>query len=409
MCCFSRPIPFVGATKIFARPAEAGRQVLVYAMDVELDAELAMILPLPVPPGAPDDAVTFVSLDGYQHFFTDLRRAFPDLYAPQAKSAGLLRMGRGSAPPLVVHDVGQFEASFVPRLADFARLDDRLKMPPGIWESLPEYADWGFAVFRLKPKKALFRWKKQSIHPMALSFPSRAPDAIYFPLLHIHDGHVEERAAFDHELYCQAEGVVEATLGWTRSPEPMERSVDGGRHRGLVDLARGGFQHGLHEHLPNADLWLRPPVGVTVADLRGSGDGYAFEVRADRAYAFGEEDARFRRWQETAATRLAPLCRGLREGLPDLVARRRAAWKLAPIGSDMAVHFINGNQLWTGTTYMDGTRAVPGGRGRVVFSPFSERVPIQSVTLGFDELPEHDRVQEIIAELSRLLERAITT
>ena len=407
MCCFSRPIPFVGRTKIFARHAEAGRQVLVYAMDVKLDAELAMILPLPVAPGSGDDAVTFVSLEGYEGFFSDLQKAFPVMYATQAKSSRLQSLDAERAPTLVVHDVGAFEASFVPRLADFARLDDRLKMPPGVWESLPEYSSFGFAVFRLKPKKGLFRWKEQSIHPMAFSFPSRSPDAIYFPLLHIHDGSVEERAPFDHELYCQVDGVVGATLGWTRSAAPLGRDVDAVRANGLVDGARGGFQHGLHELLPNVDLWLRPPAGVTLGDLRGSGDCYAFDVRAERAYAFGEEDARFRRWKETASTRLGALSRGLREGLPELVARRRAAWKLAPIAGDMTEHFINGTQLWTGTSYQDGTRAGAGGRGRVAFSPFSDSVPVQSVTLGFDDLPDHARVQEIIAELSRLLERAV--
>ena len=30
MCCFSRPVEFVAATGIFARPSAEGRQVLVY-------------------------------------------------------------------------------------------------------------------------------------------------------------------------------------------------------------------------------------------------------------------------------------------------------------------------------------------------------------------------------------------
>jgi hypothetical protein len=406
MCCFSRPIPFVGATKIFARHTPDGRQVLAYAMDVELDAELAMVLPLPVPPRSGDDAVTFVSLEGYEGFFGDLAAAFPQMMTAQSKSRGRLSLA-AEAPKLVVHDVGAFEASFVPTLADFARLDERLTLPPGTWESLPGYADWGFAVFRLKPKKALLGWKRQSIHPMAMSFPTREPGALYFPLLHIHHGEVEPNASFDHELYGQADGVLGATLGWQRSKAPLGAHVDATRARGLVDGERGGFQLGLRERLPNMDLWLREPAGVSVADLSGAGDCHAYEVRAERAYAFGERDARFLRWRETASTHLATLCRAMRERLPEVVARNRAGWHLAPITGDMPAHFINGDQLWTGTDYTNGKPAPGGGRGRVTFSPFSDDVPVQTVVLGFDELPERDRVREIHAELSRTLQRAV--
>ena len=51
MCCFSRPVPYVSGTKIFARATEDDRQALVYSMSVAAAEELAMILPLPVPPG----------------------------------------------------------------------------------------------------------------------------------------------------------------------------------------------------------------------------------------------------------------------------------------------------------------------------------------------------------------------
>jgi len=37
-------VRFVGGTKIFSRGLDDGRQVLVYAMNVELAEELAMIL-----------------------------------------------------------------------------------------------------------------------------------------------------------------------------------------------------------------------------------------------------------------------------------------------------------------------------------------------------------------------------
>jgi hypothetical protein len=380
-------------------------------MDVALDTELAMVLPLPVPPRPADDAVAFVNLEGYERFFGDLAVAFPPMF--QAAAKGFARAPVPQArPTLVVHDVGSFEASFVPTLADFVRLDERFRMPDGIWEGLPAYADWGFAVFQLKPKKGLFGLggaKKQSIQPMAFSFPTRgAEESLYFPLLHIHDGHVASHAQFDHALYCQADGVLASTLGWTRSTGPLGTTVDAARARGLIDGGEGGFVHPLVGELRNQDLWLEKPPGVTLADLAGRGECHAYEVSAAYANIFAIEGTQFELWKKTASTRLAALCQGMRDGLRELTAQRRASWNLAPLSDDLPAHFINGNQLWTGTSYMDGTRATPSGPGRVTFSPFSDNVSMQSVTLGFSELPDHERVQEIIAELKRLLDRAVS-
>ncbi len=263
VCCFSRSVPFVGRTRIFARHAPAGRQRLVYAMDVELAAETAMVLPLPVPvsDGPPaDDALHFINLEGYADFFEDLAAAFPDLGAkPASRGFDLVR----AAPQtLVVHDVGLFEASFVPSRADFARLDERFRLPPAVWDALPQYADWGFAVFRLKPKKGLFGrvrgGKRQSVHPMAFSFPTREPSALYFPTVHVHDGAVHPRATFDHALYAQADGVLEATLGlgWSRSVTELGARVDAARAQDVVDGRRGGFATALLGERRNDDVWL---------------------------------------------------------------------------------------------------------------------------------------------------------
>lgn len=78
MCCFSRPIKHVAQTQIFARSAPQGEQFLVYKMSVKLDEELAMILPLPVPPGSTEDAARFIDLSRYDAFFSDLSRGFPE-------------------------------------------------------------------------------------------------------------------------------------------------------------------------------------------------------------------------------------------------------------------------------------------------------------------------------------------
>jgi hypothetical protein len=126
------------------------RQALVYAMNVELDEAVAMVLPLPVARAA-DDALAFVDLSGYPAFFKDLAAAFPQ---PQSTGVGMAALR--SAPPrskLVVHDVGDFIASFAPSPADLARLDERVRISPELFAARPEYRDWGFAVFQLKPRE----------------------------------------------------------------------------------------------------------------------------------------------------------------------------------------------------------------------------------------------------------------
>jgi hypothetical protein len=401
MCCFSRAVRFVGGTKIFARGLSDGRQLLVYTMNVELDQELAMILPLPVPPCPDDDAVSFVDLQHDAGFFTELAEAFPPAYAAQPAKRSF---GPAEKPKLVVHDVGDYEASFVPTAGDFTRLDERFRLPTGFLGALPAYADYGFAVFRLKPQLGLFgRTKKQSVHPMAFSFPRRESRSLFFPTVHVHDGSLPLEANFDHALYCQVDGVLEATLGWTASHDALDAHVRP-KAPGLIEPARGGFMTALWGSLRNADLWLREPPGVTPEMLRGAGEGYAFEVRATAAHAFGFQGER-QAWADTASQRLAVLCRGLTSGLAELTAARRGAWQLAPLAPALPPHFMNGPKLWSGTSYMNGAPATSQGPGRVHFRPFTQRVEPQDVTLAFAQLPTQEAAVAINAALAHLLER----
>lgn len=193
MCCFSGPVTFVRGTRIFARITEPGRQAIVYQMEFGAKQDLAMILPLPVAAGADEKAVKFIDLSGYKTFFQELRSGFPQPIAlgSRAKSAPA-----AEAAVLEVKQVGSYEASFVPAVKDFARLDARFRLPADSWKSLPQYADHGFAVFKL-------RSGEHKVHPMAFTFPSRHPDKLFFPTVHIHDGKVHAEEEFDHDLYCQ--------------------------------------------------------------------------------------------------------------------------------------------------------------------------------------------------------------
>ncbi len=84
MCCFSRHVESVSNTNIFARSSKESRQFLVYSMTMQSKEDLAMILPIPVPSGSPDDAVKFIDLKGYPDFFKDMFAGFPPPPAPKS-------------------------------------------------------------------------------------------------------------------------------------------------------------------------------------------------------------------------------------------------------------------------------------------------------------------------------------
>jgi hypothetical protein len=108
--------------------------------------------------------------------FGDLASGFQRLARSQS-SGNDTPLGLGvKRPPLAVHNVGGLEASFVPRLCDFERLDARFRISSNIWDSLPVYRDYGFAVFKLRPsdgptdtgRHADHATSIRRVHPMAL-------------------------------------------------------------------------------------------------------------------------------------------------------------------------------------------------------------------------------------------------
>lgn len=260
MCVIvSREQVEVRSTRIFARALEE-RQLLVYQMYLDTREPAAMILPIPIAPGAGEDAVEFRDLSRLPHLFDSMKGGFEPLMRAPERAAGL------SAPRLAVHQVGSFVASFVPTRAEFVRLDPQFRLPDEVWSQLPPYDDWGFVVFQLGAGK-------QTVHPMAFAFPSRFPDWLYFPTVHVHDGQVHAAAGFDHELYFQGLTRVCYRERWFGTGLPGFREP---RYRGEVSHQRAGefmpFEaiHGgvveretpllrlvLQGELPNEDTWLR--------------------------------------------------------------------------------------------------------------------------------------------------------
>lgn len=250
MCCFSRPVDFVHSTKIFARAEDSHRQFLAYSMTVSANEDLAMILPLPVRAGAGEGAVKFISLEGYPQFFEDMEKGFPKPPPPRDTKGGPAPAALSALAPLEVIQVGSFEASFVPTIADFARLDERFRLPVGTWEKLPTYRYYGFAVFKLKPGA-------KTVHPMAFSFPRANIASLFFPTVHIHDGKFHERAGFDHVLYCQQGETDTARLtDWRESPKLVRDFVKVAQAKGIVAADCHCHRRALRGQLENRDVWV---------------------------------------------------------------------------------------------------------------------------------------------------------
>ena len=247
MCCFSREVRSVSATRIFARHLFETRQALIYSMTIDAPTEVAMILPIPVAAGAKENAVNFANLHAYTGIFDDMEACFP---VPKSK----FDAQPGGAPALggtlSVVDVGSFRASFVPTVKDFARLDSQFRLPDDVWSKIGQYDHFGFAVFQLKKGAA-------TIHPMAFDFPTAMPDRLFFPTVHIHDGKVHPKAHFDHMLYCQPARLSGGAIhDWQESPSLATSHVKVKLTKGLVSGGQHVYRRRMAGELPNSDVLL---------------------------------------------------------------------------------------------------------------------------------------------------------
>jgi hypothetical protein len=245
MCCFTQPVKNVRDTHIFAREGEGRAQLVVYEMRLQAKDDLAMVLPLPVDRAKGEAAVRFIDLQGYPEFFSDLRRGFPVLVTASAASRSEPTRGE----TLRVHQVGSYEASFVPTMDDFDRLDKRFRLPKQSWDALPEYRRFGFAVFKLKPGHNKF-------HPMAFSFERADATKLFFPTIHIHDGKFHLLAEFDHELYCQRSGHSLDVLDWEESQGHAGQFAAPDKAQGILAADEHCYRKILAGKLPNRDTYL---------------------------------------------------------------------------------------------------------------------------------------------------------
>ncbi|VAW80073.1 hypothetical protein MNBD_GAMMA12-3272 [hydrothermal vent metagenome] len=243
MCVFTREIDYVTSTRIFAR-IEHARQAIIYDMYLSTDVETAMVLPIPVAKNHADNAVDFIDLSHYEDIFIDINALFPKSRGPVAASVS-------PGGSLNVVQVGVFEASYVPTMGDFSRLDPRFRLNEDFFQKLPAYKDYGFVVFQLEPGKS-------QVHPMAFWFPTRHSDRLFFPTVHMHHGEVHKQDEYNHVLYGQGNildraggAVTQKTVGGDKIKVVMTRS------QGLVSSESEIYKYTLLGHLKNKDTWFQ--------------------------------------------------------------------------------------------------------------------------------------------------------
>lgn len=412
MCIFSRGVRHVGATRIFVGDRADGRQALIYAMEVELSAPTAMVLPLPTPAGCGEDAVAFVSLAAYPTLFDDLDRAFPAMdlalgFAPQA-------VGRGPAPRpanLVVHKVGAFVASFAPTAADLDRLDPQFRLSAAARAAVTRGRDgWSYAVVQLASAR------RERVHPIALTFPRRDPTALYVPTTHVHGDDLPATAAFDHTIYFQPAPALALATPATPTLGPIGDFVDLARTGGLIGPGPTFAQPIAGAHA-NDDVYLMLPPGVAAADLAGAGPSWEFRLAVRHGFDLEPGNGARRdlpttqphvdgvpphlaRWHHSARTRGHAVSAAIRAWC-ERFARDHAAL-MTPLTPALPAYYFNGPQLWSDTH----AAKIPPGPGAIDFRAWSDRVEFQHVVVGVAAMPPAREVAAWRADLIQTIDAA---
>lgn len=238
MCIFTGKVESVSKTSIFAR--RDGRvQLLAYGMSMSSSKDVAMILPIPVAGWPPGD-VEFISLEGYPEFFKDMASPWATMADDEPRSFS-------KSVALKVHKVGCFEASFVPTIRDFDRLDERFRLPQ-VAAELPCYREYGFVVFKL-------RSGQHEVHPMAFRFDSSLPERVFFPTVHVHDGgRMPEMATFDHALYAQ--GISSAAM-WESSPYRANEHMNVPKSKDIIDPNQMCLRRVISGTAKNEDIFVQ--------------------------------------------------------------------------------------------------------------------------------------------------------
>ena len=130
---------------------------------------------------------------------------------------------------------------------DFSRLDERFRISDDAWKKLPQYRDYGFAVFKLKAGEL-------TVHPMAFSFPRRNPKACSFqPSTSTMAKCMRKRILIMSSIASRANtSHCRSGTGGSRPAMP-DRFMKTSKARGLISPEQHCYQKKLHGLLPNRD------------------------------------------------------------------------------------------------------------------------------------------------------------
>jgi hypothetical protein len=212
MGIFSTPVRIASTFNFFARASRANpdHQFLACSFRYEAATPFTLIMPAPTPPDAPANAVRFINLSGYDEFFSDLRRGFPELTHDTGKQSFTDRL-REKVRDWLDLDTTQIEFAFFPNRTVLADMRDRWPLSDAAWAALEPYAACGLVGVKLEAGA-------NRLPPIAFEFPRRTPTELSFPTAH----NLTDPAAVRQALYAQ---TLKRSAEWR-----MSASADDDRH-----------------------------------------------------------------------------------------------------------------------------------------------------------------------------------
>lgn len=252
MCIILTHVESVSNTQIYVSSSKSRkRQLTIYTNKVDTHVKNAMILPVPNPL-----SVELLNFKNYKKIFDDCRECFHhddgsrnDRHMYRAA----LSASFDSRPPLPVYTVGSYQASIVPSINDFDRVDTQiLRVNPQVFTLLKDTYDssFGFIICQL-------REGSHQYHPFAYTHEIHNCNLLFVPTLHYHLGETSVKADWDHTIYSPMTDLYttgnytfkdSSYIDWTKMPEDYRWPSEG-----RFSMNR----HSITGYKPNKDLWIR--------------------------------------------------------------------------------------------------------------------------------------------------------